>query len=269
MNRVTSSDSDHLSVMDGRWREEGEHLYPTINEIDAIPMPECDQIFASVPRSTAQSFDDKKIALIAAMENLAVKTPPSRGESDRPITADTRSNQQTTRRQDEYDTRQQTHTTTPYRASKSVQDSLYHRDSKRRNRNSPGRSPGSVSVDSPAHIPLDFQESKKSGSKLVSPQAEIEISPGVFLPLHGSQETLEAMTNDALVACACFCCSADLYCVRTADYVLCPTCRVISPISDDSCDAAAGVGLGLTAREYHAWQREQRASRNEPLRVRY
>jgi len=88
---------------------------------------------------------------------------------------------------------------------------------------------------------------------------EIEVSPGVYLPLHGTDETLEAMRCGDLLACQCIICIEPLYCVDYAAYVLCPKCRVVSPSIDTygtdlGTSCAKGVGLGMMAHEYHSWQ---------------
>jgi hypothetical protein len=77
--------------------------------------------------------------------------------------------------------------------------------------------------------------------------AEMEIAPGVFVPLRGSQETLDAMREGNCVNVHCFCCAAKLLCISDAEYVVCPDCRVVSPVDlAGKCDVG-GVGLGLLA----------------------
>jgi hypothetical protein len=39
---------------------------------------------------------------------------------------------------------------------------------------------------------------------------EIEVSPGVFMPLHGSEETLESMRDDTMKFSACPICTLDI-----------------------------------------------------------
>jgi len=79
----------------------------------------------------------------------------------------------------------------------------------------------------------------------------IEIAPGVSAPLRGSTESYEAIQQGFSVTCSCFCCATNLVCIADADYVLCPDCRVVSPVCCDlkpppsSCPRKGGVGLGL------------------------
>jgi hypothetical protein len=105
------------------------------------------------------------------------------------------------------------------------------------------------------------------------PPLQIEISPDHFVPVRGAQETSLAILNGQVRATMCTCCCPmlELYCIISADYVLCPQCRVVSPVDflpqqaqarlkkdADSYSSAAsqrkiqaqggggGVGLGLT-----------------------
>jgi hypothetical protein len=48
----------------------------------------------------------------------------------------------------------------------------------------------------------------------------------------------------------CICCSMRLVCIADAEYVLCPECRVVIPLSGSPC--ASGVGLGLSLNEYES-----------------
>jgi hypothetical protein len=106
---------------------------------------------------------------------------------------------------------------------------------------------------------------------------ELEVSPGVYLPLHGSKETFQAMQEGCLAETHCLICCASLYCVNVANFVLCPTCRVVSPVDTAPRDTrhhfddgdrdgrrTGGVGLGMSAAEYDACEREQQlASRRQ------
>lgn len=108
-----------------------------------------------------------------------------------------------------------------------------------------------------------------------SPQpVEVEVAPGEFMQLRGSDETLEAIEMGYARIVTCFACCASLACVPDCELVICPDCRVISPIcseQDDDCKMAhrndspygwedgndyyhqaspppRGVGLGLKMR---------------------
>lgn len=99
----------------------------------------------------------------------------------------------------------------------------------------------------PAPVPVAF------------PRMELEVSPGIFLPLHGSEETYAALRSDRLCATYCLACETPLFCVEYAAQVLCPACRVVSPVftheapRNDYSHAhptVSGVGLGMTVDEY-------------------
>ena len=91
---------------------------------------------------------------------------------------------------------------------------------------------------------------------------EIEIYPGYFLPLSGAHETMEAIGCDSYMPTYCVMCSLTLFCIQDADYVLCPKCRVVSPMDDDDSgggdckEQGSGVGLGFTIEELAKWQSE-------------
>jgi hypothetical protein len=109
----------------------------------------------------------------------------------------------------------------------------------------------------PQHIPFDR---KPSIQKDPTSRLEVEVAPGVFLPLHGSQETLSSMQEGQLVSCACFACTLTIMCVPQASYVLCPDCRVVSPVERSAdptitklaATLSGGVGLGMKLEEYHS-----------------
>jgi hypothetical protein len=103
----------------------------------------------------------------------------------------------------------------------------------------------------------------------------IEISPGVHVRLRGAEETWDSIGRDFFMPCLCFCCSHELCCIQDADYVLCPKCRVVSPMDttsygSESANATAasasastagiehegGVGLGFTFADLLKWQAE-------------
>lgn len=84
---------------------------------------------------------------------------------------------------------------------------------------------------------------------------EIEISPGVFAQLRGAGETWIAVEDGNIEYPDCMCCGMHLMCIADADYVLCPDCKVVSPIAMDSSrrggPGGGGVGLGLRADDYN------------------
>lgn len=86
----------------------------------------------------------------------------------------------------------------------------------------------------------------------------IEVSPGEFMRLRGADETWRAIRNDFYTPCECICCQNTIFCIQDAKLVLCPDCRVVSPIEgncseDGNC---GGVGLGFRMSDLAQWQGE-------------
>jgi hypothetical protein len=87
------------------------------------------------------------------------------------------------------------------------------------------------------------------------PRAEVEISPGFYLPLRGSRETLWAIQHGQIATTTCVCGLA-LHCVQDAAFVLCPECRVIGPMDyhGNSSSLPEGVGLGFKPEQLVEWK---------------
>ena len=83
----------------------------------------------------------------------------------------------------------------------------------------------------------------------------IEIAPGVTARLRGSAETFECVERDFYLPVNCFCCSQELCCIMDAGYVICPTCRVVSPM-DNGVGNEGGVGLGFSFDDLRQMQWE-------------
>ena len=75
----------------------------------------------------------------------------------------------------------------------------------------------------------------------------IEVAPGQHLRLRGADETTQAIQDDFYIPCECSCCTKTILCIQDADYVLCPDCRVVSPIREqlENDKSNGGVGLGF------------------------
>ena len=86
----------------------------------------------------------------------------------------------------------------------------------------------------------------------------IEISPGTYLRLRGAEETWKAIELDFYMPCSCCCCDLTLFCIQDADFVLCPGCRVVSPMVGNCFGGGdeGGVGLGFTMESLAKWQEE-------------
>ena len=88
-------------------------------------------------------------------------------------------------------------------------------------------------------------------------ESRIEIAPGITARLRGAKETLRCVENDFYLPAMCFCCNTDLFCIMDANYVLCPNCKVVSPMEGCSSPGSdGGVGLGFTFQDLQQWQYE-------------
>ena len=84
----------------------------------------------------------------------------------------------------------------------------------------------------------DYRDNQKPEHRMV------EVTPGYFVPLRGSAETLEAVHKGRIQHAMCFVCKLRIVCVEDADMVICPTCRTISPLEGVG-GGIGGLGLGL------------------------
>lgn len=106
-------------------------------------------------------------------------------------------------------------------------------------------------------------------SKTISKETQryeryIEIVPGHSTRLRGAQETWQCIEQDFFMPVTCLACGLDLCCIQDADYVLCPICKVISPMDNiEESIGIGGVGLGFTLDDLARWQSEIIKSRRE------
>lgn len=94
--------------------------------------------------------------------------------------------------------------------------------------------------------PQDLPSRRNSGGWV---RPSIDIAPGYSVPLRGTEETLAAFKQDRVFQTECSNCETFLYCISTANMVLCPVCREMSPVlTDDPTNetAAESLGMGLT-----------------------
>jgi hypothetical protein len=73
----------------------------------------------------------------------------------------------------------------------------------------------------------------------------VDVMPGYSVPMAGTQETMHALDRDHCTDTACVQCETFLYCIDSANMVLCPLCRSISPVSSTGAHSET-LGLGLT-----------------------
>ncbi|CAB9500973.1 expressed unknown protein [Seminavis robusta] len=112
-----------------------------------------------------------------------------------------------------------------------------------------------------ARIPQRRRSSDGSSSNAASAAPTmVEISPGVHEPLRGTEETMRAVRLDFYVPLTCFGCSLDVFSIADAKFVICPECRVVSPIEEGAWDGQKleqrGLGLGFTCESLFQMQSE-------------
>lgn len=80
-------------------------------------------------------------------------------------------------------------------------------------------------------------------------RVHVELTPGVTTVLRRAEETLKAVENNFFIPIACLFCTLDLFCIANAQFVVCPKCRVVSPMANGLGPLKGkreGLGLGLT-----------------------
>lgn len=85
-------------------------------------------------------------------------------------------------------------------------------------------------------------------------QVYVEIAPGLTARLRGALETWHCIERDFYLPTMCLDCTMDLFCIQDASHVLCPTCRVISPMEGLVLGYDGGIGMGFTVAQLQAWQ---------------
>jgi hypothetical protein len=71
----------------------------------------------------------------------------------------------------------------------------------------------------------------------------VEVVPGEFVPLRGSGETWQAIQAGRVMNTSCSCCFLKMLVLEHVDLVMCPGCRVISPVNEGR--GGGGLGLGM------------------------
>ncbi|CAB9519556.1 expressed unknown protein [Seminavis robusta] len=90
----------------------------------------------------------------------------------------------------------------------------------------------------------------------------IEICPGLSVPLRGSDETRNAVANKFYATnILCFGCATEICTIADVQYTICPHCKIISPVEDDTFDGEKleyrwGLGLGFTRDDLRDMQAE-------------
>jgi hypothetical protein len=108
-----------------------------------------------------------------------------------------------------------------------------------------------------------FNEKERAFS---SSTTTIEVSPGEHLRLRGAEETWRAVQVDFYMPSECMCCTLTVFCIQDASFILCPACRVVSPMVGASAGCQGGVGLGFTMEDLAKWQQDIHSSRKQRMK---
>jgi hypothetical protein len=102
----------------------------------------------------------------------------------------------------------------------------------------------------------DLPPKMPSSQKLdpTPPDPMYEVSPGVRERLRGALETWSYLQRDFYIPTSCKSCSVELTCIKNVDYVLCPTCQLITPIDTLPEAGGGGLGLGFTVEDLRRWE---------------
>lgn len=77
---------------------------------------------------------------------------------------------------------------------------------------------------------------------------KVEVEPGCFETLRGAKETSRAIADGSARTAMCWSCSLSLKCVPDCLLIICPDCRIVSPVEIPPDDVylpfCQGVGLG-------------------------
>lgn len=84
----------------------------------------------------------------------------------------------------------------------------------------------------------------------------VQIYPGVHVPLRTAQETESAIHRDFYTSAQCLGCDHGMFCIRNASYVICPSCKFVTSLENDSGNgnnnngvtARHGLGMGFTGK---------------------
>jgi predicted RNA-binding Zn-ribbon protein involved in translation (DUF1610 family) len=95
---------------------------------------------------------------------------------------------------------------------------------------------------------------------------QIEVTPGVFMPIRGFSETWQAIKQNCTTTTSCASCKEELHVIEDAAHVVCPDCWMVTtldqciggtPLEFDGESDSYGVGLGVKAKEVLRWVKEQ------------
>ena len=126
----------------------------------------------------------------------------------------------------------------------------------------------SLSSMPPLHIKIDVaqeRDQRPQAAATLEPTM-VDIAPGVQTPLRGAKETVTAVARDYYSNVSCFGCSLEVCCIADVSYVICPVCKVVSPMDDPTFEGKEvqrhGLGLGFTYESLFKMQLEILEDRN-------
>jgi len=102
----------------------------------------------------------------------------------------------------------------------------------------------------------------------------IQVYPGIWEALRGSQETEAAIKRDFYTNLECLGCDMEVFCIRDARYVMCPSCKFIGYVQDEPEELNVnsrvfvqhGLGLGFTGKTLCEIKQKVRANVKDCLR---
>jgi hypothetical protein len=123
---------------------------------------------------------------------------------------------------------------------------------------------GSDAASIPESLCEDERRAPPRGSR-----PHIEVSPGHFMELRGSSETMQALEGGYAVTVTCVQCQIRIKCVPDCELVICPDCRVMSPlyqtISKLPCPALSEYGYNKY--DHHSQYGDVKVSHRPSSRV--
>lgn len=90
----------------------------------------------------------------------------------------------------------------------------------------------------------------------------IQIAPGEDRDVLSADDSWRSIADDSFLVSTCWPCNgATVLTVPHAAYMLCPTCRTVTPVADDRSGKYDVVGLGFTVGDVESWHRQRHAWR--------
>ena len=111
--------------------------------------------------------------------------------------------------------------------------------------NSESTRPETSQIDPKSH---NSSSSNSRNQRQTQATKEIEISPGLVLPLCGANDTWHAVQDGTVTVTSCIACTAELFVIEDATFVLCPECQVVSPVDHSSLEEGAEEELAYQFR---------------------